>query len=178
MVTRLLSVIRRRWRALRAVAGARAATHARLSAGRMKRVLVVCYGNIYRSAFAGEYLRRELAGIAEIRSTGFHPRIGRSSPARHVAMSRELGVELSEHRSALTSRADVDWADTIVLMDRHNWNALDEIGADHSRFVWLGTLGNRGIEIPDPYELDDPRAREVLQDMRCACDALAAKVRG
>lgn len=176
MLLRIAAAVRRRVRAWRALRQARTTTAARLAGATPRRVLVVCYGNIYRSAFVGEYLRARAGNALEIRSSGFHDRVGRPSPERHVNMSRELSVDLSGHRSALTTRADLEWADTIVLMDRHNWNRLDEMGVDHSRLVWLGALGGSRLEIPDPYLLDDAGARRVLTEMQSACEALLARV--
>jgi protein-tyrosine phosphatase len=178
MISRLIAALRRRWRERRALATARDVSRQRLQGAPMKRILVVCYGNIYRSAFAGEYLRRRLGEDVEIRSSGFHRTIGRPSPVRHVAMSRSLGTDLAHHRSSLTTPQDLAWADTIVLMDRHNWTALEAMGADHRKLVWLGALGSSGLEIPDPYELDDARALQVLNSIEQACDALITRLRG
>ena len=143
----------------------------------MKRVLVICYGNIYRSPFAGTYLRERLAPDVEVRTSGFHRTVGRSSPPRHVAMSRERNVDLSAHRSSRVSPEDLQWADIVVLMDRHNWGALDDLGADPAKLVWLGAFGNGDLEVADPYELDDAHAQRVLTQMEQACGELASRIR-
>jgi protein-tyrosine phosphatase len=121
-----------------------------------QRILVLCYGNIYRSPFVAEYLRRalEASGESEIRSAGFHPEAGRASPAAFVAFVRDqAGLDLSGHRSRVVSEDDLGWADVIVIMDRHNWHALARTGWRHrSKALWLGTLGGNGRpEIEDPY---------------------------
>jgi protein-tyrosine phosphatase len=174
MLGRIYTSLRRRWRAARAVAAARADTRARLEALPMRRILVICYGNIYRSAFVGAWLRERLAGRAEVRSAGFHRKTGRPSPDRHIEMSRGFGVDLAAHRSALVTPEDLAWADTVILMDRHNWAALDELGVDHAKLVWLGALNDSGVEIADPYTLDDARALAGLRAMESASVALVA----
>src|SRR5688572_31385329 len=123
-IRRILASLGRRWRAARAVAGAGAATRSRLARGAIRRVLIVCYGNIYRSAFIAEYLRKHLGERVEVRGGGFHQKVGRPSPPDHVRMCAERGVDLAGHRSRCIDAADLEWADTIVLMDRHNWLAL------------------------------------------------------
>jgi len=173
---RLLRAVQRRVRALGALRRAPATTRARLAAGPMRRVLVVCYGNIYRSAFVGEYLRAR-AGDVEVRSRGFHPKVGRESPAAHVERCAARGIDLSQHRSALATRDDVAWADTIVLMDRHNWQALDALGARPAQLVWLGTLVQGGVEIEDPYGLDEAATLAVMQRMEDAAAKLAGQIR-
>lgn len=174
MIGKVLSTIRWRWRCHRAVATARRDTRANLSAGAFRRILVVCYGNIYRSPFVATRLRQLLGDTAEVRSGGFHPRSERPSPARHVAMSAARGIDLASHRSAVIRPDDVSWADLIVLMDRHNWQALQKIGAPARRLVWLGALDDRPVEIPDPYGLDEQAAHSVL-DRLDACSVRLAE---
>lgn len=162
MIARVLAAVRWRWRCWRAVASARAATESSLSRRGIRRVLVVCYGNIYRSPLVAELIRRRCAGRIEVRSSGFHPRAGRPSPDRHVAMCAARGIDLSAHRSSVTQPTDVAWADLVVLMDRHNWQALQLIGARDERIAWLGAMDGGPVEIPDPYGLDDESARRVV----------------
>ena len=92
-------------------------------------------------------------------------------------MSQARKIDLSAHRSSKITPEDLKWADIVVLMDRHNWDALDQIGADHSKLVWLGAFGAGDIEVPDPYELDDAHAERVLDQMEQASRALAESIR-
>jgi protein-tyrosine-phosphatase len=176
MIGRIYKALRRRLRAKRALAAARDASQARVQKGGIKRVLVVCYGNIYRSPFAGVSLRQSLPAEIEVRSSGFHRKAGRQSPERHVIMSRARNIDLSTHRSSKVTSDDLRWADIIVLMDRHNWGLLDEAGADHSKLVWLGAFGPGGVEIVDPYELDDAHAQRVLDQLEHASRELATRI--
>ncbi len=160
-----------------AVRGAHASTSTNLAAQRVDKVLVICHGNIYRSPFVAELLRASRAGISQIRSAGFHTKVGRESPARHQAMSLEFGVSLEHHRSSLVSVADLQWADIIVLMDRYNWVRLARLGADPRKLVWIGALTDGPVEIPDPYHLDDREARTVLERLKAGSDALTRRVR-
>jgi protein-tyrosine phosphatase len=142
-----------------------------------RKVLVVCYGNIYRSAFLGAYLADKAQGRFEVRSSGFHKKSGRPSPERHVAMSREVGVDLSAHQSNSLVVADVQWADVIVAMDRHNWHALRQLGAPAEKIVWAGALTSGSVEINDPYEMDDASARRTIERLREAGDTLLLRLR-
>jgi len=178
MIERIVRVAQRRLGAWRALSQARADTERRLKAGPSRRVLVVCYGNIYRSPFVGEYLRKHLPTEIEVRTRGFHPVADRPSPAKHVEMCFRLGIDLSAHRSAILSQEDLEWADSVILMDRHNWAALAEAGVAREKLIWLGTLGGAGIEIPDPYTLDSAGAERVLHSMQRACEELVRRMRG
>jgi protein-tyrosine phosphatase len=176
MIARLYKALRRRLRAKKALAAARHASLSRIQQGGVKRMLVVCYGNIYRSPFAGIYLRQQLPDV-EVRTSGFHRVVGRPSPPRHVTMSQSRNIDLSQHRSSRVTPEDLQWADVVVLMDRHNWGALDDLGADHRKLVWLGAFGSGDVEIADPYELDDAHAQRVLDQMEQSGKELVARLR-
>ncbi len=165
------------WRAIglrlrhrRALAGARAATQRRLANGPMRRVLLVCYGNICRSAFVHVLLRAQPGISMELRSGGFHAKTGRETPAAHQRLIREsFGVDMAAHRSSLITAEDLQWADTIVLMDRANWEHLRVAGAAEEKLVWLGCLDDGDTEIEDPYALPETQARRVFTRLRdCA----------
>lgn len=143
----------------------------------MTRLLVVCYGNIYRSPFVAECLNQFLRGGVEVRSAGFHTTEGRACPDKHVAMSRACGADLSRHRSVCINQDLLAWAEMIVLMDRHNWQALVQMGAKAERFVWLGILDGGSPEIPDPYDADPVTAQGIVRRLH-ACSIKLAKSPG
>jgi protein-tyrosine phosphatase len=142
------------------------------------KVLVVCHGNIYRSAFVGELLRQKVSGGVQVRSAGFYPKAGRPSPERHVEMSRKYGVSLEKHASAVYTADDLRWADIVVLMDRKNLQELRESGADAQKLVWLGALGPGNAEIEDPYTMTDAQASALLDRLASCTEALAAAIGG
>lgn len=133
---------------------------------------MVCYGNIYRSAFVGALLSNRLGLRLQVRSVGFHPVSGRLSPQRHVELSRKYGVSLEDHRSAVIKAEDVVWADMIILMDRHNWAALRALGAAEDKMVWLGSVLPGPVEILDPYTMGDAQAEAVVARMRDAAESV------
>lgn len=183
MINRIWRSTVGRIRATRAVMSAKRSTSANLDAMTNRdvtRILVVCYGNIYRSAFLGAYLKQQAKPSVEIRSTGFHQKINRPSPERHIAMSREHGVDLSAHRSSLISQDDIAWADLIVIMDRHNWQALSRMAMSDTavdrKLVWAGVLGQGTAEIRDPYQMTDANAAKTLKRLEDAGRALLQRL--
>jgi protein-tyrosine phosphatase len=176
MLARVIRAIRLRLAVRRALAAARTGSLHAVSSRPVRRVLVLCYGNIYRSPFAAEALRAAVPSL-EVRSAGFHRREGRPSPDAHVHMSGELGVDLSAHRSRVVTRDDLDWADLIVFMDRHNWAKLLELRAAPGKLVWLGALAPGDVEIPDPYGHGESEARAVIERLKACTAALADALR-
>lgn len=141
----------------------------------LRKLLVICYGNIYRSPYAAVLLGDRLGAEWQVRSAGLHRVPGRQSPPAHVERSLQSGVDLRSHRSATISAVDLQWADAIVLMDRHNWQALRQLGADPRRLIWLGVLDG-GAEIRDPYGLRPAEAERIMQRVHRATEALAAAI--
>ncbi len=174
-IRRLAAAAAWRLRSYCALFLARRQSRRALSINPLRRLLVVCYGNINRSAYSGSQLRHQLAGVAEVRSVGFHPVVDRPSPPLLVEWARQAGVSLDGHRSALIAEPDLAWADTIILMDRHHWQALRRMGADPRKLVWLGTQDG-GVEIADPYGAPEQEARQIMHRVHRCTETLAAAV--
>jgi protein-tyrosine phosphatase len=147
-----------------------------LERGGVGRVLVVCYGNIYRSPFVSVLLQQRLAAGISVRSAGFHAVPNRPSPARHVRSCDRYGVSLAQHRSCVITQADVEWADLIILMDRLHWAALTTMGARKEKLVWLGVLSSGAVEIPDPFNKSDAEADDIVDMLRAATESLIAVI--
>lgn len=183
MIPQILQVIRRtisaigwRLRCHWAAANARWTSRSVLDQSPLRRILVICQGNIFRSPFAAELMRMQLAEVSEVRSSGFHSVAGRRSPAECISIADTLGVSLHDHRSAVLTLADVDWADTIVLMDRHNWKNLRDLKLTKGKIVWLGTMDGAG-DVADPYGLPKVEAVEIMRRVQRCAIALAREVR-
>jgi protein-tyrosine phosphatase len=146
----------------------------RLSAAPPRRVLVVCYGNIYRSPFVAGWLRKNAGTVLEIRSAGFHQREGRASETGFIAIAREFGIDLTEHRSRLIRSEDVLWADLVLIMDGHNYRLMHHHYPQAlAKTLWLGAVtAATPVLIEDPYRGSPERQREVANQLDAACSAL------
>ena len=92
------------------------------------KVLVVCSGNICRSPMAAEYLRDRVArsglshvvvdsaGTLGIRNCGASPEA--------VQALREIGLDLSGHRSKGLAETDMRTADLVLVMSREHLETL------------------------------------------------------
>lgn len=113
----------------------------------MHRVLVVCHGNINRSAACAAVLRA--VGI-EVRSAGFVNPGHRASKKMRDVMAA-VGYDLEEHRSTLLTQELVDWADVVVFMDRGNRKRLEPFDLEAVELHCLGSFAEPKVErIPDP----------------------------
>lgn len=147
----------------------------RLPVGPVRRIEVLCYGNICRSPLVAA-LGRRLAPHLEWASAGFHLPEGRPTPADFAAVARQAGVDLDAHRSRRVRGEDLAHADLILVMDRSNIARLRrEHPALARRAVLLGPFGpDRAAEIPDPYALDPAAQARVVEQARRALEGLLA----
>jgi protein-tyrosine-phosphatase len=169
----------------------------------VKRVLVLCLGNVCRSPYGAARLvhgagassgnpggggrgsgsgRRKTAGSPlEVRSAGLMG-FGNPAPdtARRVAATR--GLDLEEHASQLVTQEMVQWADLIVAMDPGQGMRLErEYGAPARRIVILGDLdpglpGRR--DIPDPLGASESFFEQTYERMDRCLDELFLLIGG
>jgi protein-tyrosine-phosphatase len=165
MLFQIYCKISKRLRVLLALRNAVADTERHLSNIYVRNILVLCYGNIYRSPLVAQYLRDNLGQEYEIRSAGFYPKPERPSPESHINMCRNYNIDLINHKSAIITKDLADWADAIIIMDRHNYFELIEFGDEAIRkVVWLGAvLNEKTIEINDPYGKSLDEAEDIVK---------------
>jgi protein-tyrosine phosphatase len=165
-----------------AVRRARVTTLQRAQTLPFRRILVLCYGNIYRSPLAAVCLKALCSGnhAVQVCSAGFHPSPGRPARGEFVQLVRDqVKLDLSGHSSRVVCIDDIEWADSIVIMDRHNWHALAKLDrACLGKTVWLGGFLRSGpVEIIDPYDLSDPEVHRVVDQLNAATRELVAQVK-
>ena len=178
--TRELRLVASRLRTRRILRAAPSRTRRVLRKRNVRRILILCHGNICRSPLAERYLRGLLGEHEyEIVSAGFHGRPGRGSPDRFLELAGSAGVALHDHRSRVVDRELVRWADAVVIMDRQNWQSMCEFDRHTmSKVVWLGCLrGNGQLEIQDPYNGSDAVMVETIAEVKRCTEALASRLR-
>jgi protein-tyrosine phosphatase len=107
----------------------------------VRRVLVVCYGNVCRSPFAAAVLARALnpVGIGVV-SAGLAGDIGPAPRAARAAAQRR-GLSLDDHLSRGLSRELVRGCELFVVMDVAQQRMLSECyGVPSGRILLLGDL--------------------------------------
>ncbi len=140
--------VRHEWR--RARAGAPAL------APQTRRVIVICFGNICRSPFAGELLAARRPDL-EVRSAGLEARDGKPAEAGAQRVAQRHGIDLSRHGAHRLREEDVAWADVILAMEGYQ---CDEVRARwpgyDTQVVLLGDFfADAPFLIEDPYGQTD-----------------------
>lgn len=130
------------------------------------KVLCVCTGNICRSAMLPYLLKQELdkQGITDFTFSGAGTEtVDGAPPTPHaVTAMKEIGIDITGHRSRQLTTAIVDDYDVFIAMEPHHGVTLAFIyGADPEKIIIPGN------GIPDPFGRDLPvyrRCRDLLCD--------------
>jgi protein-tyrosine phosphatase len=122
-----------------------------LPAGPIRRVLVVCQGNICRSPFAERRLAR-YAPKLDVQSAGLDTEPGSRAAPAAIRTARRFGVDLDDHAARLLAPELLGWADLIVGMQgRHRTQLSRSWGIAPGRIRLLGDY------LPDPpHAIEDP----------------------
>jgi protein-tyrosine-phosphatase/predicted ATP-grasp superfamily ATP-dependent carboligase len=129
---------------------------------RAESMLVLCYGNINRSALADVLVRAyaEDSGIS-VTSAGFHSEEGRPADPVMVDVAAEFELEMSKLRSTCVTEQQLQDSDIIFVMEKRHYDKLIAIDSSMAHKIYLLGAHNIGaehsVEISDPYG----RAREV-----------------
>lgn len=124
------------------------------------RRLVVCTGNTCRSPMAKAIVEAYQHEGDEVQSAGLSV-TGAAASVLAVMAMREIGIDLSFHKSQLITAEMVAWADEIgVMSPSHKVAVTSLFDVDPAKVVVLGG------GIPDPFGLsleDYRRTREMLR---------------
>ncbi len=135
-----------------------------------ERIIVVCHGNIMRSAFAVAYLRQlapEMA--ARVVGAGTHATAGRAAQDSALRVAPEFGVSLASHAASPLESVTVSAGDVIVCMDRANEaNVIARYGSSADRVFLIGD----GVDdaaadrvVVDPFARGDEATRVAFQQV-------------
>jgi protein-tyrosine-phosphatase len=133
--------------------------------GTAHQVLIVCHGNIIRSAFAGRLLQQQLGETADIRiaSAGVQAMPGRPSHPLAVLEARRVGVDLTQHAASRITADDVRASDVVLTVDLIQYVALRDRFPDVRDKLFLLTA----LEPAIPLEIDDPVMGDRTAFERC-----------
>ncbi len=149
----------------------------------MKRILVVCMGNICRSPTGEAVLRakaEELGVDVDIDSAGtigYHT--GNTPDSRAMAAGKQRGYSFKGMRARQVSVQDFEDFDLVLAADKANLaDLLDICPAEHRHKVslFLSHSNSSYDEIPDPYNGGDDGFELVLDLIEEASVAVLQKL--
>ena len=153
----------------------------------MKKILMVCLGNICRSPMAEGIVREEFShsGIdVQIDSAGtaaYH--VGESADHRAQFELAKHGIDISKERAQKFVAAHFDEYDYIFAMDHSNYNDILRLSKNESQRAKVDMLMNlvasgENISVPDPYYGGDEGFRHVYKMIKSAAEVLVENFSG
>lgn len=148
----------------------------------MKRILLVCTGNICRSPLAAALVQRALADRGtqniDVSSAGTGAWDGAPVSEGAYLVGLEQGLDLSAHRARLLTRDLVEGSDLILTMARHHRARVDELGGQGHVYVFGEYAGRTGesAEVSDPFGGDLDVYRETCVELKTLVAAAVDRI--
>ena len=151
----------------------------------MKKILMVCLGNICRSPMAEGIVRDEFAknGIdIQVDSAGtaaFH--VGEAADERGQAELAKHNIDISDERALKLSPYHLEEYDMIYAMDRYNYADILSLCKDEKErkkvdlFMNLSQPGKH-ISVPDPYYGGNDGFSDVYEMLKESAKILVEKI--
>ena len=136
-----------------------------MSPDREFEIVFLCTGNRFRSPVAEALLRAATRGLpVRVRSLGLLRQDPLPALVEAVELSRRLGIDLSEHRSACLDGSDLSQADLVIGFElNHVARAVIDAGADRRRTFLLAELVDylEDTRLPPDQDVTARAARAV-----------------
>jgi len=153
----------------------------------MKKILMVCLGNICRSPMAEGIVKAELekAGISDVQvdsagTAAYH--VGEPADPRAQAELRKHGIDISDERAMKLSPYHLEEYDHIFAMDRSNYSDILMLTRDDAERKKVDMFMNlskpsKNKSVPDPYYGGDEGFRQVYQMLKESAEVLVEKIK-
>ena len=146
----------------------------------MRKILMVCLGNICRSPLAEGILRSKLPKdkyfVDSAGTANYH--IGDPPDRRSVAVAKKYGLDISNQRGRQFQTSDFDKFDLIFVMDESNYNNVTNLARNEEdkakvNFILDGIYPNQKYSVPDPYYGGNDGFENVYKMLDEATDKIA-----
>ena len=146
----------------------------------MRRILVVCLGNICRSPLAHGILQSNLPEdqfyIDSAGTGAYH--IGKQPDARSIKVAKQNGIDISRQSARQFKVSDFDTFDLIYAMDASNYRDILSLARNNQdkNKVKLFLEASPSISdknVPDPYHGDKHDFKAVFKLIESNCTSIA-----
>lgn len=149
----------------------------------MKKVLMVCLGNICRSPLAEGILKSKIdTSKIEVNSAGtggWH--VDELPDPRSIEVAQQHGLDITDQRGKQFSTYDFEIYDHIFVMDNSNYRDVVKLATSASekekvQLILEETFPGEKRDVPDPYYGGDQGFENVYQMLNAACKTIAERL--
>lgn len=149
----------------------------------MKKVLMVCLGNICRSPLAQGILESKVNPdeiyVDSAGTAGYH--VGNRPDTRSIKVAQKNGLDISHQTCRRFTVNDFNKFDFIYAMDFSNYqNILDLARTDADRnkvqMILNEIYPNSNRSVPDPYYGGESGFDDVYEMLEAACEVISGKL--
>jgi protein-tyrosine phosphatase len=146
----------------------------------MKKILMVCLGNICRSPLAEGILQSKLyVNFFSVDSAGtaaYH--IGELPDQRSIAVAKKHGVDISNQRARKFDVKDFIEFDVIYAMDKENYQNICSLAKKDAEIHKVKMILNevnpsQNLSVPDPYYGGVKGFQNIYQLLDEACEKIS-----
>jgi len=146
-------------------------------------LLFVCKGNICRSPFAELYLKQKLKQDTTdnftVLSTGFIEKENRVSPDYAIQAASTFGVNMTNHRSNVLKKEQLDAMGVVFVMDLELYNKFVLLYPEHKNKIYLLGIFSKSMkkgDIDDPYSKNIDYFKHIYKKIIDAIDTLTLRI--
>ena len=149
----------------------------------MKRILMVCLGNICRSPLAEGIMQSKVnpdeVFVDSAGTAAYH--VGELPDPRSIEVARKYGIDLTSQRARKFTSKDFSNFDMIYAMDQHNYQNIVSLAKDKSEAKKVKMILNevhlqQNLSVPDPYYGGDEGFENVYKMLDEACNVIAERL--
>lgn len=149
----------------------------------MKKVLMVCLGNICRSPLAEGILQskvnKEQVFVASAGTAAYH--VGKLPDVRSIEVAAKYGIDITKEQARKITVKDFDTFDTIYAMDANNYQNILSLSRNKEdvqkvKMILNESFLDKNLSVPDPYYGGKSGFEDVYKMLAEACEVIASKI--
>ncbi|WP_339885866.1 low molecular weight protein-tyrosine-phosphatase [Polaribacter vadi] len=149
----------------------------------MKKVLMVCLGNICRSPLAEGILKSKINTskifVDSAGTAAYH--VGNLADERSIEVAKKYGIDITNQRARKFTVKDFDAFDVIYAMDESNYQnilMLARNSEDEKKVQLILNVidADKNASVPDPYYGGNQGFENVYKMLDEACEVIANKL--
>jgi protein-tyrosine phosphatase len=149
----------------------------------MKRILMVCLGNICRSPLAEGILQSKVNNtlffVDSAGTAAYH--VGKLPDERSIDVASNYGIDITHQKARKFTVKDFDAFDVIYVMDASNYQnvmlvARNKRDVQKVKMILNETQPDKNASVPDPYYGGNAGFENVYKMLEEACTVIAENI--